>query len=112
MGNAEKAAKKPGWLQLFFFFLIGVYGGFVQVGVGYFLLAALVLVAGFDLVRANALKVWVVLLYTPFATPLLPCWFLSKMIRLIGLLDLPTQQEILLVPISHPIWPLKKVPVL
>jgi uncharacterized protein len=67
MGNAEKAAKKPGWLQLFFFFLIGVYGGFVQVGVGYFLLAALVLVAGFDLVKANALKVWIVLLYTPFA---------------------------------------------
>jgi uncharacterized protein len=66
MGNAEKAARKPGWLQLFFFFLIGLYGGFVQVGVGYFLLAALVLVAGFDLVKANALKVWVVLLYTPF----------------------------------------------
>ncbi len=67
MGNAEKAARKPGWMQLFFFFLIGLYGGFVQVGVGYFLLAALVLVAGFDLVQANALKVWVVLLYTPFA---------------------------------------------
>ncbi len=67
MGNAEKAERKPGWIQLFFFFLIGLYGGFIQVGVGYFLLAALVLVAGFDLVKANALKVWVVLLYTPFA---------------------------------------------
>lgn len=67
MGNPDKASKKPGWLQLFFFFLIGVYGGFIQVGVGYFLLAALVFVAGFDLVKANAIKVWVVLLYTPFA---------------------------------------------
>ena len=49
------------------FFLIGVYGGFVQVGVGYFILAGVVLGAGYDLVKANAIKVWIVLLYTPMA---------------------------------------------
>jgi len=50
--------------EMIIFFLIGIYGGFIQVGVGYYLLAAIVLGSGFDLVRANAIKVWIVLLYT------------------------------------------------
>ena len=54
------------WQYIIFFF-IGIYGGFIQVGVGYFLLAGIVLGAGYDLVKANAIKVWIVLLYTPFA---------------------------------------------
>jgi uncharacterized protein len=58
---------KPGILQVVIFFFIGIYGGFIQAGVGFFLLAGLVLGAGFDLVRANAIKVLIVLLYTPFA---------------------------------------------
>ncbi|MFW6224777.1 MAG: sulfite exporter TauE/SafE family protein [Bacteroidota bacterium] len=49
------------------FFLIGIYGGFIQAGVGIFLLSALVLYEGFDLVRANALKVFINLIFTPFA---------------------------------------------
>ncbi len=49
------------------FFLIGVYGGFVQAGVGFFLLGGLVLGAGLDLVKANAIKNFLVFLYTPFA---------------------------------------------
>jgi hypothetical protein len=55
------------WLQIMIFFLIGIYGGFIQAGVGFFILAGLVLGAGIDLVKANALKVFIVLLYTPFA---------------------------------------------
>ena len=43
------------------FFAIGIYGGFLQAGVGIFLLAGLVLGAGYDIVRANAVKVAVVL---------------------------------------------------
>jgi uncharacterized membrane protein YfcA len=66
MGREDKMKKKVDWFQMIIFFLIGLYGGFVQVGVGFFLLAAIVLSAGFDLVRANAIKVWIVLLYTPF----------------------------------------------
>lgn len=58
---------RPGWIQIVVFFGIGVYGGFIQAGVGYFLLAAIVLGAGYDLVKANAIKVWIVFLYTPFA---------------------------------------------
>jgi hypothetical protein len=51
-------------IEILIFFLIGIYGGFIQIGVGYYLLAAIVLGSGFDLVRANAIKVWIVLLYT------------------------------------------------
>lgn len=55
------------WLQIVIFFIIGIYGGFIQAGVGFFLLAGLVLGAGYELVKANAIKVFIVLLYTPFA---------------------------------------------
>ena len=55
------------WWQFLIFFGVGFYGGFIQVGVGYFLLMALVLGVGYDLVKANAIKVWIVLLYTPLA---------------------------------------------
>ncbi len=66
-GHAERAARRPGAAQLGLFFLIGVYGGFIQAGVGIFLLAALVLGSGLDLVRANAAKVAIVLAFTVFA---------------------------------------------
>lgn len=66
MGREHKMKEKVDWIQMLIMFLIGLYGGFVQVGVGYFLLMAIVLGAGYDLVRANAIKVWIVLLYTPF----------------------------------------------
>ncbi len=48
------------------FFLIGVYGGFVQAGVG-FIILAVATTRGLDLVRGNALKVLVVLMFTPLA---------------------------------------------
>jgi hypothetical protein len=51
------------------FFGVGVYGGFVQAGVG-FLLAAVAMWAGLDLVRGNALKVLVVLILTPVSLAL------------------------------------------
>lgn len=51
------------------FFVAGAYGGFVQAGVGFFILA-LAMLAGLDLVRGNALKVLVVLVYTPLALAL------------------------------------------
>ena len=66
--GTEALMEKPvSWIQVVIFFVIGVYGGFVQVGVGYFILAGVVLGAGYDLVKANAIKVWIILLYTPLA---------------------------------------------
>ena len=58
--------KKPTILQYIIFFFIGVYGGFIQMGVGFLLLAGLVLGSGYDLVKANAVKVFIVLIYTVF----------------------------------------------
>ncbi|MEJ2370380.1 MAG: sulfite exporter TauE/SafE family protein [Gemmatimonadales bacterium] len=46
------------------FFMVGLYGGFVQAGVGFLILAVTTL-AGLDLVRGNALKVLLVLTYIP-----------------------------------------------
>ena len=57
----------PYWVQAIVFFFVGVYGGFIQAGVGFFLLTSLVLGSGFDLVKANALKLLIILLYTPLA---------------------------------------------
>lgn len=65
-GKEESAIKKTGWVQIAIFFIIGIYGGFIHIGVGIFMLAALVLVSGYDLVKANAMKVFLVLIYSPF----------------------------------------------
>jgi len=64
-GKQHLVDKKVTPLQVIIFFILGIYGGFVHVGIGYFLLAALVLNAGYDLVRANAVKVLIVLMYVP-----------------------------------------------
>ena len=45
------------------FFLVGIYGGFVQAGVGFLVLAATTM-AGLDLVKGNAVKVLSILAYT------------------------------------------------
>lgn len=45
------------------FFIVGLYGGFLQAGVGFFVLAVTTL-CGMDLVRGNAVKVLSVLLVT------------------------------------------------
>lgn len=55
------------WIQVVIFFLTGLYGGFIQAGVGFFLLAGLVLGSGYELVKANAIKVLINFLFTPFA---------------------------------------------
>jgi uncharacterized membrane protein YfcA len=60
--GAGKAAPAPA-LAMAGFFVVGIYGGFVQAGVGFFILA-MTSVAGLDLVRGNAIKVLVVLLLT------------------------------------------------
>jgi uncharacterized protein len=66
-GRTEKNMPASAVLNFFIFFMIGVYGGFIQAGVGFFLLGGLVLGAGMDLVKANAIKNFLVFLYTPFA---------------------------------------------
>jgi uncharacterized membrane protein YfcA len=66
-GNALILERPIRWWQLAIFFLAGFYGGFIQVGVGYFFLMALVLGVGYDLVKANAVKNLIVFFYAIFA---------------------------------------------
>lgn len=65
--KAVNISQKRRWWISVIFFLIGIYGGFLQAGVGFFLLAALVLGAGLDLTKANAVKVAVVCVFTAVA---------------------------------------------
>ncbi len=58
------------WIQALLMFCVGVYGGLIQAGVGFLLLAVLVFAAGQDVLKANALKVAVVLAYSLCALPL------------------------------------------
>ncbi|MEZ4454073.1 MAG: sulfite exporter TauE/SafE family protein [Nannocystaceae bacterium] len=62
--------RPPTWITYALSLLIGVYGGFLQAGVGFPLLALLVPGLGYDAVRANAIKVSVVLVFTVAALPL------------------------------------------
>ena len=67
INSHEEHPPIPYWIQVIVFFFVGIYGGFIQAGVGFFLLTSLVLGSGFELVKANSLKLLIILLYTPIA---------------------------------------------
>ena len=60
----EKPVK---WYDHLAYLIIGFYGGFIHIGVGFFMIAALVLLSGYDLLRANAIKNLLVMVYAPFS---------------------------------------------
>lgn len=60
----ERTDKKTTVVGIIMFFLIGLYGGFIQAGVGIIMLIALSAVNRFTLVKSNAVKNLVVMLYT------------------------------------------------
>ncbi|MFQ5789070.1 MAG: sulfite exporter TauE/SafE family protein [Acidobacteriota bacterium] len=63
--SADPAAPppSPGRGAVLGFFAVGIYGGFVQAGVGFFALAVTTM-AGLDLVRGNTIKVFCILVFT------------------------------------------------
>ena len=54
-------------ITMIVFFFIGFYGGFIQVGVGFIIIAALTTITGLNLVETNSHKVFIVGTYTIFA---------------------------------------------
>lgn len=64
--NLQKR-KLPKAIEFLIFFFVGIYGGLIQAGVGFIFLATLNLVESFNLVKANAVKVFIVLCYTIIA---------------------------------------------
>lgn len=60
----EKLTGKHLWISIIVFFFIGVYGGFIQAGTGFFVLLALSNINKMSLLRGNATKTVVILIYT------------------------------------------------
>jgi uncharacterized membrane protein YfcA len=64
--NPEKSLI-PKWLEWPLFLLLGFYGGFIQMGMGVFFLAVLVLVARLPMIESNAIKAVSVGIFTLLA---------------------------------------------
>ena len=64
---AERMDRKHRWISIGLFFFVGVWGGFIQAGVGLLIIAVLTTVNRFSLVKTNSAKVVVVLVYTSAA---------------------------------------------
>ncbi|MCP3929471.1 MAG: sulfite exporter TauE/SafE family protein [Bacteroidetes bacterium] len=62
--ETDATAKPNIWLATPLFLALGFYGGFIQMGMGIFFLALMVLFAKFSLIDANAVKSFVVAIYT------------------------------------------------
>jgi uncharacterized membrane protein YfcA len=60
----RRSAKLPNWGVHVIFLGIGFYNGFLQAGIGYLILAALVFAAGLDLIHALAAKVVIIAIPT------------------------------------------------
>lgn len=60
----DQDRKMPLYFSAPLFLALGFYGGFIQMGMGVFFLAIMVLVAKYNIIDANAIKGFVVLLYT------------------------------------------------
>ncbi len=60
----ERLYGKHFWFSLAVFFFIGIYGGFIQAGTGFLILLALNSINKLSLLKSNATKTVVVLIYT------------------------------------------------
>lgn len=60
----EYFGKKQTLLSILIFFGIGIYGGFIQAGVGFLIIAALTNIHGLNMAKTNSVKVTVILIYT------------------------------------------------
>ena len=55
------------FISIFLFFFVGIWGGFIQAGVGFLIIMVLTSVNRFSLVKTNSAKVVIVLIYTSAA---------------------------------------------
>ncbi len=60
----EKTTGRPLVIAILLFFFLGIYGGFINAGIGFLMLAILPYVNGLSLLKSNATKVFVVAVYT------------------------------------------------
>lgn len=62
--GAERLTTKSQITGSFCFFFLGIYGGFVQAGIGFLVIAVLSLVNNLSLVKSNYVKVFAAIVYT------------------------------------------------
>lgn len=60
----EKTTGKTLYISLIIFFFLGIYGGFINAGIGFLMLLILPYINGLSLLKSNATKVFVVCVYT------------------------------------------------
>lgn len=60
----EKMSSSRQIVGTFLFFLLGIYGGFLQAGIGFLVIALLTHVNNFNLIKINYIKVFAAILYT------------------------------------------------
>lgn len=61
---SEIINKKKTWMSVIAFFFLGIYGGFIQAGIGFLIIATLTSIHGFNMAKTNSIKVFVILCYT------------------------------------------------
>jgi uncharacterized protein len=66
-GNSNSLGRRQLITAMIVFFFIGIYGGFIQVGVGFIIIAALTTITKFNLVVTNSHKVFIAGIFTIFA---------------------------------------------
>lgn len=62
-GKKEGITKKNKIIGAIVFFFVGIYGGVIQAGVGFIIIAALTLITGQSLIKINSMKVLIVAIY-------------------------------------------------
>lgn len=62
--ETDTSARPNLWLTIPLFLALGFYGGFIQMGMGIFFLASMVLGAKFSIIESNGVKAVVIMLYT------------------------------------------------
>lgn len=65
--DQEYLSGRPLWITLFVFLILGVYGGFINAGMGLLMILWLNIFNGMNLIRTNATKVLVTAIYTSAA---------------------------------------------
>ncbi len=65
-------------LQIFLFFFIGIYGGFIQAGTGYLIIFSLSILGGLSLVKTNSLKIIII---SSYLIPSLAVFILNGEVR-------------------------------
>lgn len=65
--QTEDLSFKKQMIGTIVFFFLGIYGGFIQAGIGFLIIAALSSINHFNLAKSNAVKVFVALMYTSTA---------------------------------------------